>query len=92
MRIYVRFRYKKGGFTMEFITPKSKNSSQVKWRISDETIGIVKAYSEYCDYGESEVVDKFLKNLRDDENFIEWVSKKRNNKRLLKLIGCETDE
>jgi len=31
-------------------------------------------------------VDKFLKNLIQDENFKNWADKKRNNKRIKRLL------
>lgn len=77
---------------MEFIKPKDKNLKRANWQVSESTISLVKAYSEYCDYSESEVVDMFLENLKKDEKFVDWASKKRNNKRLLKILNIETEE
>lgn len=77
---------------MEFIKPKEKNLKKTNWQVSESTISLVKAYSEYCDYSEGEVIDMFLENLKKDENFIEWALRKRNNKRLLKVLDIETEE
>lgn len=78
---------------MEFIKPKNKNLKKVDWSLSEDTISLVKAYSEYTDYTESEIVDMFLKNLSKDEHFIEWALKKRNNKRILKVLELiETED
>jgi len=76
---------------MEFIKPKNKNLKKPNWQVSEDTISLVKAYSEYCNYSESEVVDIFLSQLKKDESFIDWALKKRNNKRLLKLLEIETE-
>lgn len=77
---------------MEFIKPKDKNHKRPNWQVSERTLSLVKAYSEYCDYSEGEVIDMFLENLKKDEKFIEWALKKRNNKRLLKVLDIETGE
>lgn len=77
---------------MEFIKPKNKNLKKANWQVSEDTIALVKAYSEYCNYDESEVLDMFLSKLKEDESFIDWALKKRNNKRLLKLLDIETEE
>jgi len=71
---------------VDFIKPKNKNHKKVDWQLSEDTIALVKAYSEYTDYSESEIVDMFLRNLSKDEHFIEWILKKRNNKRLLRVL------
>lgn len=75
---------------LEFIQPKNKNAKQVDWKISESTRAMVSYYAEYSEYSEEEVVDKFLQlNLVKDEQFIEWVKSKRNNKRMLKAIGLD---
>ncbi|HEY5563804.1 MAG TPA: hypothetical protein VIK72_18970 [Clostridiaceae bacterium] len=35
---------------------------------------------------EGEVADNFLKNLTKDEKFKNWVEKKRNNRRIKRLL------
>jgi DNA relaxase NicK len=74
---------------MEFIKPKNKKASPVDWQISEKTQNIIKFYAEYTEYTESEVVDLLLQNIKKDEAFINWVEQKRNNKRLLKLMGLD---
>ncbi|MEC0276920.1 hypothetical protein [Peribacillus frigoritolerans] len=59
------------------------------WVISEHTRIVVAAFAEYSEYTQSEIVDEFLKNLLTDEDFIEWVRNKRNNKRLLKQLELE---
>ncbi|HEO8422755.1 hypothetical protein [Niallia sp. FSL W8-0635] len=72
-----------------YIKPKNLNSERVNWVISEQTRSIVTAFTEYSEYTESEVVDEFLKNILTDKDFVDWVMKKRNNKRLLKQLGLE---
>ncbi len=74
---------------MKFIKPKNTNAQRVKWEVSEQTRAIVKYYAEFTEYDESEIVDMFLKNILDDKDFIEWVSKKRNNKRIIKQMEAE---
>jgi len=52
---------------MEFIKPKVINKVNPEWRVSEQTKTIVKYYAEYTDYSESEIIDKFLKNLLKDD-------------------------
>ncbi|MFD1359739.1 hypothetical protein ACFQ4X_17780 [Fictibacillus halophilus] len=76
--------------TLDFIEPKNKNAKTVDWHISEQTRSLVKYYAEYCEITEDEVVDLFLsRNLVKDENFISWIEKRRNNKRIMKSIGLE---
>ncbi|QST00396.1 hypothetical protein IMZ31_02020 [Pontibacillus sp. ALD_SL1] len=74
---------------MKFIEPKNKNSTKVDWDISVRIRAIVKYYAEYTEYSESEVVDMFLVNILNDEQFLEWIASKRNNKRILKQLEIE---
>jgi hypothetical protein len=74
---------------MKFIKPKNNNASRVDWLISERVRAIVKTYSEYTEYTESEVVDTFLLNLLEDKDFIKWISKRRNNKRIVKQLEIE---
>ncbi|WP_147802845.1 hypothetical protein [Alkalicoccus halolimnae] len=74
---------------MDFIKPKKKNAEPVNWKLSEQARAIVKYYAEYTEYTESEVVDTFLKNILKDEHFIEWISNKRNKKRIVKQLDIE---
>ena len=71
---------------MNFLKPKNLNSEKVDWMVSEKTRTIVKQYAEYSERTESEVIDFFLKNILLDEEFINWIKRKRNNKRLLSLL------
>ncbi|WP_299094723.1 hypothetical protein [uncultured Metabacillus sp.] len=74
---------------MKFVEPKNKNVEKVDWKLSEKTRAIVKYYSEYTEYSESEIVDMFLRNLLEDENFIKWIESKRNNRRIVKQLELE---
>ncbi|WP_153125673.1 hypothetical protein [Peribacillus tepidiphilus] len=74
---------------MNFIKPKNKNVEKVDWLLSERTRAIVKYYAEYTEYSESEVVDKFLLNILEDKDFIDWIEKKRNNRRIVKQLELE---
>lgn len=74
---------------MNFIKPKNKNVEKVDWLLSERARAIVKYYAEYTEYSESEVVDKFLLNILEDKDFISWIEKKRNNRRIVKQLELE---
>lgn len=69
--------------------PKEKNLKKVDWEVSQKTIDLVKAYSEYTDFTENEVVEYYLNCIGEDEKFRNWALKRRNNKKLLKLLDME---
>ncbi|MBQ6446860.1 MAG: hypothetical protein IJJ10_05270 [Bacillus sp. (in: Bacteria)] len=74
---------------MNFIKPKNKNVEKVDWLLSERTRAIVKYYAEYTEYSESDIVDKFLLNILEDKDFIGWIEKKRNNRRIVKQLELE---
>jgi len=69
--------------------PKEKKLRKVDWEVSEHTIDLVKVYSEYTDYSETEVIEFFLKYIREDNEFRNWIMNKRNNKKLLRLLDVE---
>ena len=74
---------------MNFIKPKNKNVEKVDWLLSERTRAIVKYYAEYTEYSESDIVDKFLLNILEDKDFIGWIEKKLNNRRIVKQLELE---
>ena len=74
-----------------FLKPKAKLGSKSTWVVSEQTKAIVKYYAQYTGYSEDEVVDKVLSKLKDDPEFINWIKKKRRNKRAISQIFYETD-
>jgi hypothetical protein len=77
---------------IEFIKPRNTKKSGVDWEISERTRTLIKYYAEYTEYSESEVVDQFLTNILKDEKFIDWILKKRNNKRILAQLDLQSEE
>jgi hypothetical protein len=74
---------------MKFIKPKNDNAENVDWIVSERVRNLVKTYAEYTEYTESEIVNKFLLNLLDDKDFIDWIENKRNNRRIVKQLEIE---
>lgn len=76
---------------MEFIKPKEELGKKVDWKISDHSRAIVRYYAEYTHLNENEIVDRFLKNILEDENFLDWIHRKRRNKRMLQQLMMEEE-
>jgi hypothetical protein len=74
---------------MRFMKPKEKKTQKTPWEVSERVIDLVKAYAEYTEYSEEEIVEYFLNVIQDDEAFRSWAVKKRNNKKLLKILELE---
>lgn len=77
---------------MEYIQPKTAKR-KATFSISQRTYQIVSLYARYTHYSEDEVVDMFLSKLSNDERFLNWAQKQRNNKRIIALLdGSESYE
>jgi hypothetical protein len=76
---------------LKFIKPKRINAQKNDWLISEQSRAIVKYYAQYSEYPESEVVDLILKRLLEDQEFMEWVSVKRFNKRIITQLTPNVD-
>jgi hypothetical protein len=63
--------------------PIKKN---VKLNLSEETLTLIKSYSKYTKYSQGEVVDNIIKNVLNDEDFIAWVSKQRDTKKINSVL------
>jgi len=74
---------------MQFLEPKNKKLKQVGWEISERTREVVKQYAIYSERAENEVADEFLLNILGDKKFIDWIAKKRSNKRIVRKMGIE---
>lgn len=74
---------------MKFIQPKNQKTVKASWSLPEKTIAIVKYYAEYTGYSEDEVLETFLENILEDENFIEHIKGRRNNKRILKDLELD---
>jgi hypothetical protein len=74
---------------MRFMKQKDKKLKKVDWEVPERLVDLVKAYSEYINYSETEVIEYYLGFIQEDENFRSWALRKRNNKKLLKLLEME---
>lgn len=74
---------------MRFMKPKDKKLKKVDWEVPERLVDLVKVYSEYINYSETEVIEYYLGFIQEDENFRSWALQKRNNKKLLKLLEME---
>lgn len=75
---------------MNFIKPIKYESKNV--RLTSDTWKILQNYSEYCNRTVDVVIEEFLQNLRLDEDFVEFAKTKRNNIKICKILGIESDE
>jgi hypothetical protein len=78
---------KRGGIAVTKIQPKKLNKKPVNWEMSELSRNIVKHFAQYSDRTEEEIIGLLIKELLEDEDFVEWASKKKNNKRLLNELG-----
>lgn len=76
---------------MKFIKPVFVERSSVEWEVTDRTKAIVKYYAEYTGLSENEILDRFLLNILDDEDFQQWIQNKRRNARMLKQLYPERE-
>jgi hypothetical protein len=82
------FKTKKGSGSVATIKPKNYNKQLVSWEISERARNAVKHFAEYSERSEESIVGKLIiQELLSDNEFIEWVNKKKNNKRILKELG-----
>lgn len=77
---------------MEFIKPKKETRKKLVCDLSLRTTSILEHYSKYTQYTVDEVLDKFLLNILDDAQFIEWANKQRYNKKILAALYGVSDE
>lgn len=74
---------------MNFIKPKNLKAEKVDWLVSERVRALVKSYAEYTERSESDVINLFLLNILEDKDFLTWIEKKRNNRRMVKLMEIE---
>lgn len=75
---------------MNFIKPIKYETRNIK--LTDNTWRILQNYSEYCNRTMDEVVEEFLQNLKLDQDFIEFAKTKRNNVKISRILGIDSDE
>ncbi len=72
---------------MNYIKPKPKlNGVKVSWKITKQVTELLNHYAEYTGYGQEEIVNMVLFELRNDPSFKEQLEHQRNNKRALQII------
>lgn len=78
---------------MKPIKPKFSNTVKLEIQISDKSKEILVQYAKYTKYSESEIIDKLIGEIAEDDlDFIEWLSKRRNLKRIQKKILNHVEE
>lgn len=70
---------------MIFVKTKNLNAESVNLLVSERARNIVKMYSEYTEYSESDIINKFLLNLLEDKEFIEWGNCKTESQTIIKI-------
>ena len=77
---------------MEFlkpIKPKYKGTVKVDWRLSKRSKEIITQYSSYTHYDESEIIEKLLDEILEDEDFVKWLKHRRYQKKTNTIIFGE---
>lgn len=76
---------------MKPIKPKYTNTVKVEWRLSRRSREIIAQYAKYTHYDESEIVEKLLDEIIEDEAFVKWLKRRRYQKKTNALIFGEVD-
>ena len=72
--------------------PKYRNLEKVEFFISDKSKEIIKQYSEYTKYAESEIVDHLIYEIvKEDKEFVAYLKSKRYAKKILSKIFHDDD-
>jgi hypothetical protein len=79
---------------MKPIKPRFSNTIKLEIQISDVSKEILSQYAKYTKYSESEILDTLIGEIAiDDEDFVEWLSKRRNQKKIKKkILGNENQQ
>lgn len=79
---------------MKPIKPRFSNTIKLEIQISDVSKEILSQYAKYTKYSESEILDTLIGEIAiDDEDFVEWLSKRRNQKKIKKkILGNENHQ
>jgi len=71
---------------MKPIKPKYTSLVKAEFKISDRSKEIIKQYAEYTKFSESEIVEKLISDIMDDESFVEHLKGKRYLKKIKSVI------
>ncbi|MCU7196946.1 hypothetical protein [Turicibacter sanguinis] len=67
---------------MELLKPKREETVKQEYEVLKPTRFIFDSYSKYTKYTEGEILDHLaLQVLKEDHEFVKWVSKQRTNKK-----------
>lgn len=69
---------------MKFMKPKNLYEFTIKLPI--ETIHVLDQYAKYCNETTDNVADFMLLQLLEDKEFLEFIKKKKDNKKMLEII------
>jgi hypothetical protein len=76
---------------MKFPKPKTIKK-KISWNISENTLAILAVYAKYTQTSEEEVVDEFIPNLLENQQFIEWAKAQRNHKKIDSILLGVADD
>lgn len=76
---------------MNFIKPKYVNVESVEFSLSERTRKLIESYANYTGLTDSQVLEEFLINILDDEDFIAYINSLRSNVRLKRELGIAND-
>ncbi|WP_195513365.1 hypothetical protein [Turicibacter sanguinis] len=67
---------------MELLKPRRLDTVKEEYEVSKPTRFILDAYGKYTKYPEGEILDHLvLQLLKEDYEFVKWISKQRTNKK-----------
>ncbi|MDF2698913.1 MAG: hypothetical protein K0Q49_469 [Haloplasmataceae bacterium] len=69
---------------MHFLKPKK--SQPYTLNLSTDVYMLLEHYSKYCKMSIDEVAEHMLTQLTKDNDFVEHISKKRDNKKVMQVI------
>ncbi len=72
---------------MKFIKPKYVNVEPVEYKLSERTRKLVSHYANYTGLTDNQVLEEFLQNILEDDDFIEHIKSMRNNIRIRREFG-----
>ena len=74
---------------MKLLKPKRPDTVSEEYAILKSSRLILELYSKYTNYPEGEVLDHFLLEiLKEDTDFVEWISEQRSIKKFLQQQTC----
>ena len=71
---------------MKPIKPKYASLVKAEFNISDRSKEIIKQYAGYTKFSESEIVEKLISEIMEDESFVEHLKGKRYLKKIQSVI------